>query len=75
MFLDMRCNLTIFLQKILAKFKLSLTWAVVVADLVERSLPTQKIRRSNPDIDKILSTICTIEITKIKNMRLGMTHL
>ena len=48
--------------------------AVVVAQLVERTLPTPEIRASNPDIGKILSTNCTIEKTKIKK-RPGMAHL
>ena len=39
--------------------------AVVVAQLVERSLPTSEIRGSNPDIGKILSTNC--KNTKGKN--------
>ena len=34
-------------------------WAVVVAQLVERSLLTPEIRGLNPKIGKILSTICT----------------
>ena len=48
---------------------------MVVAQLVERSLPTPEIRGLNPDIGKILSTNCTIEKTKIKKKRLGMAHL
>ena len=32
---------------------LLLDWAVVVAQLAERSLPTQEIRGSNPDIGNI----------------------
>ena len=32
--------------------------AVVVAQLVERSLPTPEIRGSNPNIGKVLSTNC-----------------
>ena len=49
--------------------------AVVVAELVDQSLPTPEIRNSNHDIGKILSTNCTIEKTKIKKKRLGMAHL
>ena len=49
--------------------------AVVVAQLVEQSLPTTEIRGSNPDIGEILSTNCAIEKTKIKKKRLGMCHL
>ena len=51
------------------------TSSVVVAQLVEWSLTTLEIRRSHPDIDKILSTNCAIEETKIKKKRLGMAHL
>ena len=43
---------------------------MVVAQLVEQTLPTPEICSSNPDIDKILSTNCTIEKTKIKKKRL-----
>ena len=43
-----------------------LTWAVFVAQLVERLLPTPEIRGLNPDIGEILSANCTIEKTKIK---------
>ena len=45
---------------------------MVVAQLVERSPPTPKIRSSNPDIGKILSTKCEIEKTKIKKKKPGM---
>ena len=38
--------------------------AVVVAQLVERSVPTPEILGSNPDIGKILSTNCTMEKTE-----------
>ena len=48
---------------------------MVVAQLVEQLLPTLKIRGSTHDIDKMLSTICTIEKTKIKEKRPGMAHL
>ena len=51
------------------------SWAVVVALLVERSLPTSEIRGSNPVISKILSTNCTIEKRKIKKKSPGMAHL
>ena len=40
---------------------------MVVAQLVEQSLPTQEIRSSNPDISKILSTNCAIRYRKDKN--------
>ena len=33
-------------------------WAVVVAQLVERSLPTPEIRGLNPNIGKVASTNC-----------------
>ena len=41
--------------------------AVVVAQLVERSLPTPEICGSNPNIGKIISTNCTIENRKDTN--------
>ena len=34
--------------------------AVVVAQLVERALPTPEIRSSNPNIGKVLSTNCEL---------------
>ena len=40
--------------------------AVVVAQLVQRSLPTPEIRSSNPDTGEILSTNCKFEKTNIK---------
>ena len=43
--------------------------AVVVAQLVDWSLPTSDIRSSNPDNGKILSTNCTIEKAKKKRKR------
>ena len=49
--------------------------AVVVGQLVERSLPTPEIRSSNPDISEILSSNCKIEQTKINKKRPGMAHL
>ena len=48
---------------------------MVVAQLVERLLPTPEILGSNPDFGKILSTNCTIEKIIIKKKRLGMVHL
>ena len=42
-------------------------WAVVVAQLAERSLLTPEIRISNPINGKILSTICTIKNKKVEN--------
>ena len=51
------------------------TRAVVVAQLVERLLPTPEIHGSNPDIGKILFTNCTIEKTKIMKKRPRMAHL
>ena len=59
---------------ILSRITLPLS-AVVVAQLVERSLPTPEVRGSNPDIGKVLSTNCTLEKTKIKKKRPGMAHL
>ena len=49
--------------------------ALVVAQLVERLLPTPEIHGLNPNIIKILSTNSTIEKTKIKKKRSGMSHL
>ena len=53
-------------------------WAVVVAQLVERSLPTPEIRGSNPVIGKLLyqtfnclSTVSCIEKTKLKKKEAG----
>ena len=52
--------------------------AVVVAQLVERSLPTPEVRGSIPigdiNIDQY-STNCNLEKTKIKKKRPGMAHL
>ena len=50
------------------------SWAVVVAQLVERLLSTQEIHGLYPDIGKILPSNCTIQKTKIKKKRLGMAH-
>ena len=56
----------------------SVSWAVVVAQLVERSLPTPEVRGSIPigdiNIDQY-STNCNLEKTKIKKKRPGMAHL
>ena len=50
--------------------------AVVVAQLVERSLPTPEIRGSNPNIGKIyLPIVIKLKKTKIKKKRPGMAHL
>ena len=49
--------------------------AVVVAQLVERTLPIPEIRASNPDIVEILPTNCTIEKTKIEKKKPGLAHL
>ena len=48
---------------------------MVVAQMVERSLPIPEIRGTNPDIGEILSTNCTIEETKIKKKKPVMAHL
>ena len=50
-------------------------WAVFVAQLVERSLPTLEIFGSNPIIVKVLNTKLKIEKTKILKKRLEMAHL
>ena len=52
-----------------------INWGVVVAQLVERTLPTPEIYSSNPDIGEILSTNCIIEKTKIKKKRPAISHL
>ena len=44
---------------------------MVVAQLVEGSLPTPEIRGSDPDIGKILSANCTIEKGKNKEKEAG----
>ena len=56
-------------------------WAVVVAQLVERSLPTPGVRGLNPVIGKLLywafkrlATVNCIEKTKIKKKRPGMAQ-
>ena len=46
--------------------KITRAGAVVVAQLLDRSLLTPEIRGSNPDIGKSLSTNCTIDKTKTK---------
>ena len=49
--------------------KMSLSWAVVVAQLVERLLPTPEVRGSNPVIGKKLYwtfNVNCFEKTKIK---------
>ena len=58
-------------------YKESLARAVVVAQLVKRSVPTPEIRGSNPNIGKMLSTNCTLEKTIVKKNKkwLGMAHL
>ena len=48
---------------------------MVVAQLVERSLPTPEIRGLNPDIGKVLSTNCTLEKMKIKKKMPGTGDL
>ena len=48
---------------------------MVVAQLVDRLPLTTEIRGSNPDIDKILSTNCAIEKTKIMKKRQRMAHI
>ena len=54
-----------------------LTKPVVVAQLVERLLPIQEVRNSNPVIGKKLHwtiTVNSIVKTKIKKKRPGMAH-
>ena len=49
-------------------------WAVVVAQLVERSLMTPEICSSDPGIGEILSSIRTIEKTKINKKWPGIAR-
>ena len=54
--------------------------SVVVAQLVERFLPTAEVRGSNPVLGKLLCTehlftVNCIEKTKIKKKMPGMAHL
>ena len=56
---------------------ITVTVEVVVAQLVERSLPIPEVRGSNPVIGKNLYrtfTVNCIEKTKIKKKRPGMAH-
>ena len=63
------------LQIVLAdRFKVD-QLAVVVAQLIERSLPTPEICGSNPNIGEISSTNCALEKTRIKKNRQGVAHL
>ena len=54
-------------------------WAMVVAQLLERSLPIPEVRCSNPVIGKKFSehlfTVNCFEKTKIKEKRTGIAHL
>ena len=47
---------------------------MVVAQLVERSLPTPEVRGWNPVISEILFTVNCIEKTKLKIKRTGMAN-
>ena len=49
-------------------------WAVVVAQLVERLLPTPEVRGSNLVICELLFIFNCIEQTKIKKKRPGMAY-
>ena len=58
-------------------YKVNMLGEVVVAQLVERSLPIPEVRGSNPVIGKNLYrtfTVNCIEKTKIKKKRPGMAH-
>ena len=76
-------NKLFYPQTNFAKFKpvctnIELRWAVVVAQLVEQSLPTLEIRGWNPVIGKILYYQLynqNKEKTKIKKKKLGIGHL
>ena len=62
--------------------KVVLKWAVIVAQLVELSLPIPEVRGSNPVIGKkffisiehLFTINCVLEKTKIKKKRPGMAH-
>ena len=49
--------------------------ALVVAQLVERPLPTAEIRGSNPVIGKFYLVSAVIKLQKIKKKWPGMAHL
>ena len=52
-------NLDLRSLKMIIEYKFqNKNWAVVVAQLAERSLPTPEIRGSNPNIGKNLSVNC-----------------
>ena len=64
---------------VISKLQRSMTWALVVAQLVERSLPTPEVCGSYPVTSKFLywtfnclPTVNCIENTKIKKKRPGM---
>ena len=57
-----------------SKWNFEQEWAVVVAQLVKRSLSTTEICRSNPVIGQILSTNCILVKTKIKKKSPGMAQ-
>ena len=50
-------------------------WAVVVAQLAERSLPTPEIRRSNPVVGVVCQLYFNIEKTKINEKEAGNSPL
>ena len=60
-------------------FLLNKYFNLIVAELVERQLPTPEIHSLNPIIGKILSTNLSnkaiIEKTKVKKKRPGMAYL
>ena len=54
------------------------TWAAVVTQLAEQSLPIPEVRGSNLVISEILKWAClllAVKKTKIKKKRLSMAHL
>ena len=70
------CDWLLQTFEITYEMKIATQWAVMVAQLVERSLPTPEIRSSNLTIGKVLSTYyIQIEKTKVKKKRPGMPHL
>ena len=63
------------IQRLLKFPNLETTWAVVVAQLVDRLLPSPEVHGLNLVIGKILSTNSIIEKTKINKKRPGKAHL
>ena len=71
-------NVNVSLEQMKFKSEMNKSiWEVVVAQLVEWSLPIPEVRGSNPVIGKnllILNIVNCLEKTKIKKKRPGMAH-